>query len=144
MANFKKNDEAVSAVIGVILMVAITVILAAVIAAFVFQLGGSTPKSKTVGLDVKRINSTAFSVKTMNGADIALLCNTSAQPSYTATCTNPDGASVALGYNTYDAKDIGDTVIFAASSTIASGADITIIGHFTDGTETALRSGPLP
>lgn len=39
---FGKDDEAVSPVIGVILMVAITVILAAVIAAFVFGLG--TPK----------------------------------------------------------------------------------------------------
>jgi flagellin-like protein len=37
-----KNDEAVSAVIGVILMVAITVILAAVIAAFVFGYGSDT------------------------------------------------------------------------------------------------------
>ncbi|MFA4935448.1 MAG: type IV pilin N-terminal domain-containing protein [Candidatus Methanoperedens sp.] len=39
---FNKNEEAVSPVIGVILMVAITVILAAVIAAFVFGMG--TPK----------------------------------------------------------------------------------------------------
>ncbi len=39
---FEKNEEAVSPVIGVILMVAITVILAAVIAAFVF--GMNTPK----------------------------------------------------------------------------------------------------
>lgn len=36
---FGRNDEAVSPVIGVILMVAITVILAAVIAAFVFGMG---------------------------------------------------------------------------------------------------------
>lgn len=36
---FGKNEEAVSPVIGVILMVAITVILAAVIAAFVFGMG---------------------------------------------------------------------------------------------------------
>src|SRR5512139_3915581 len=35
----RKNEEAVSPVIGVILMVAITVILAAVIAAFVFGMG---------------------------------------------------------------------------------------------------------
>ncbi len=35
----KRNEEAVSPVIGVILMVAITVILAAVIAAFVFGMG---------------------------------------------------------------------------------------------------------
>ena len=39
--NFSKDEEAVSPVIGVILMVAITVILAAVIAAFVFGMGGS-------------------------------------------------------------------------------------------------------
>lgn len=40
-----KNEEAVSPVIGVILMVAITVILAAVIASFVFGLGSNAPKS---------------------------------------------------------------------------------------------------
>ena len=39
--NFSKDEEAVSPVIGVILMVAITVILAAVIAAFVFGMGGN-------------------------------------------------------------------------------------------------------
>ena len=37
--NFLKEEDAVSPVIGVILMVAITVILAAVIAAFVFGMG---------------------------------------------------------------------------------------------------------
>jgi flagellin-like protein len=44
---FEKNEEAVSPVIGVILMVAITVILAAVIAAFVFNIGGSQEKAPT-------------------------------------------------------------------------------------------------
>ena len=39
--NFSKDEDAVSPVIGVILMVAITVILAAVIAAFVFGMGGN-------------------------------------------------------------------------------------------------------
>jgi flagellin-like protein len=38
---FSKDEDAVSPVIGVILMVAITVILAAVIAAFVFGMGGN-------------------------------------------------------------------------------------------------------
>jgi flagellin-like protein len=45
---FKKDDEAVSPVIGVILMVAITVILAAVIAAFVFGMAGNIQKTKIV------------------------------------------------------------------------------------------------
>jgi flagellin-like protein len=41
MMKFRENEEAVSPVIGVILMVAITVILAAVIAAFVFGMGSN-------------------------------------------------------------------------------------------------------
>ena len=43
---FNDNDEAVSPVIGVILMVAITVILAAVIAAFVFNMAGDVQGGK--------------------------------------------------------------------------------------------------
>ncbi|MDI6877699.1 MAG: type IV pilin N-terminal domain-containing protein [Methanomicrobiales archaeon] len=45
---FFKDEEAVSPVIGVILMVAITVILAAVIAAFVFGMTGNVQTTKTV------------------------------------------------------------------------------------------------
>ncbi|KCZ70305.1 hypothetical protein ANME2D_03421 [Candidatus Methanoperedens nitroreducens] len=45
-----KNEEAVSPVIGVILMVAITVILAAVIAVFVFQIGGEQQKAPTASI----------------------------------------------------------------------------------------------
>jgi len=41
----KRNEKAVSPVIGVILMVAITVILAAVIASFVFGMGAKAPKT---------------------------------------------------------------------------------------------------
>ena len=48
MTYTKKNEEAVSPVIGVILMVAVTVILAAVIAAFVFGMAGNMQKSKVV------------------------------------------------------------------------------------------------
>ncbi len=50
MALTRKNDEAVSPVIGVILMVAITVILAAVIAAFVFGMSGNISKTKVVAV----------------------------------------------------------------------------------------------
>jgi len=45
---FRENEDAVSPVIGVILMVAITVILAAVIAAFVFGMGSNVPTTKNV------------------------------------------------------------------------------------------------
>jgi len=48
------EEDAVSPVIGVILMVAITVILAAVIAAFVFGMAGSVTKTKTVAATAKQ------------------------------------------------------------------------------------------
>ncbi len=50
MRIFRRNEEAVSPVIGVILMVAITVILAAVIAAFVFGLGGQQTAAPTASV----------------------------------------------------------------------------------------------
>ena len=51
---YVKREDAVSPVIGVILMVAITVILAAVIAAFVFGMAGGITKTKTVAATAKQ------------------------------------------------------------------------------------------
>jgi len=48
MMKFRENEDAVSPVIGVILMVAITVILAAVIAAFVFGMAGNIQTTKSI------------------------------------------------------------------------------------------------
>ena len=64
-----QNEEAVSPVIGVILMVAITVILAAVIAAFVFGLAGTTSTAKNVGLTVSVLPETdgSYAAITING-----------------------------------------------------------------------------
>jgi len=56
----RKDEKGVSPVIGVILMVAITVILAAVIASFVFGLSGTVAKQKTPGITATRLNSTGF------------------------------------------------------------------------------------
>jgi len=56
----RKDEKGVSPVIGVVLMVAITVILAAVIASFVFGLTGTLPKQKTPVITATRLNSTEF------------------------------------------------------------------------------------
>jgi len=50
------DDDAVSPVIGVILMVAITVILAAVIGAFVLGFGGGGPSAPSVTWDTEATN----------------------------------------------------------------------------------------
>ena len=60
MMALRKDEKGVSPVIGVILMVAITVILAAVIASFVFGLTGTVPKQKTPGITATRLSSTEF------------------------------------------------------------------------------------
>jgi flagellin-like protein len=65
----KRNEEAVSPVIGVILMVAITVILAAVIAAFVFGMAGTTSTSKNVGTVITQ-NSTGGALLWAGGTDL--------------------------------------------------------------------------
>ncbi len=65
------NDEAVSPVIGVILMVAITVILAAVIAAFIFGISGNLGKTKIVAATVSQHNTTAITLTFNGGQDSA-------------------------------------------------------------------------
>lgn len=66
----RNNEDAVSPVIGVILMVAITVILAAVIAAFVFGMVGSVSSTKNVGVIVQQ-NSTGGAVTWVGGTDLS-------------------------------------------------------------------------
>ncbi len=61
MMSHDGNEEAVSPVIGVILLVAITVILAATIAAYTFGMVGSVQKSYTVGVSAR-----------MNGSNIVV------------------------------------------------------------------------
>jgi archaeal type IV pilus assembly protein PilA len=69
MSFTRKNEDAVSPVIGVILMVAITVILAAVIAAFVFGMAGNIQKSHTVAATAQKTDTTHIIVTYQGGQD---------------------------------------------------------------------------
>jgi archaeal type IV pilus assembly protein PilA len=75
----KKNEEAVSPVIGVILMVAITVILAAVIAAFVFGMAGNIQKTKVVAATASQQGQTQVYVTYQGGQDAPFVTAISAQ-----------------------------------------------------------------
>jgi flagellin-like protein len=66
---FTKNEDAVSPVIGVILMVAITVILAAVIAAFVFGMAGNISKTKVVAATAQQPDASNIVVTYQGGQD---------------------------------------------------------------------------
>jgi flagellin-like protein len=52
----RDDERAVSPVVGVILMVAITVIMAAIIGAFVYGYGGSMTKTASPAFTVTRLN----------------------------------------------------------------------------------------
>jgi flagellin-like protein len=66
-----RNETAVSPVIGVVLMVAITVILAAVIASFVFGMAANVPKTKVVAAIVQQPDATHIVLTYQGGQDAA-------------------------------------------------------------------------
>jgi flagellin-like protein len=119
---FTKNDEAVSPVIGVILMVAITVILAAVIAAFVFGMAGNINKTKVVSITVQRTDSANVVVTNMGGQDVTTLTG--------ATITVDGGSAEALGVTVGSSAEVGTETDGAAH--------IVVTGEFSDGTQQVL------
>ena len=125
MAFTKKNEEAVSPVIGVILMVAVTVILAAIIAAFVFNMAGSIQNSKTVGMTLTQ-NASGYGVATIaGGPDLKTLKQVNVSiGGGTEAVLFPSG-SIAVGkYYTTTSSVTGNRTI--------------LIGYFSDGSSQML------
>ncbi|MDU9376122.1 hypothetical protein McpSp1_07120 [Methanocorpusculaceae archaeon Sp1] len=81
MKSVAKKNDAVSPVIGTILLVAITVVLVAIVAAVVMGMVGGVGQSKTVGVTVvPGVNATdaGFTFTLVGGADAGSLHNVSA------------------------------------------------------------------
>ncbi len=104
-----KKERAVSPVIGVILMVAITVILAAVIASFVFGIGSKAPKAAPqASLQASAVNDSAITITHQGGDsilwnDIKIIVTNStggswyAQLKYNASATSSNYVDTATG-----------------------------------------------
>jgi flagellin-like protein len=121
MKFLKDREDAVSPVIGVILMVAITVILAAVIAAFVFGMAGSVQKTKTVAATAKQVG-TGFVITWHGGQDNALVA------SYNVTFL--DAASPQIQFSP---PKVGNATMHGGAT---SGQDhVVVAAAFTDGSE---------
>ncbi|SCL76141.1 hypothetical protein L21_2062 [Methanoculleus chikugoensis] len=148
MMNFK-NEEAVSPVIGVILMVAITVILAAVIAAFVFGMTGNVQTTKSVAVTASQ-NGPDISLTYQGGADASTLQylaitieagathNAAGDPVPAAKVTEyTQGASGTLGP---DVPASGATLSVGSTMKIEEMGTpqrdhVVVVGHFADGSE---------
>jgi flagellin-like protein len=116
---FMKNEEAVSPVIGVILMVAITVILAAVIAAFVFGMAGNIQKTKVVAATADQ-----------SGTDIMVVY----QGGQDATTVTRMGITWTNGSTTYNTTTLIAGQTFKGAGLGTPGQDkVTVNAQFTDG-----------
>ena len=115
---FQDSERAVSPVIGVILMVAITVILAAVIGTFVLGLGGSLGQNANAGVSVDKTDTNATVTLVDKGnVDQVNVTNGSTNSSEVLTNVGDD-----------------ETVEFNSSD------DIQVIGVLPDGTKTVIRT----
>ena len=120
-----KNDNAVSPVIGVILMVAITVILASVIAAFVFGMSENIQGSYVVAITMQQPDGTHISLTNMGGQDAGDLVSVSVTGDLKILPAVKLGAPVG-STNTYEL------------STGAGQKHIIAVGLFNTGTERVL------
>jgi archaeal type IV pilus assembly protein PilA len=137
----RKNEDAVSPVIGVILMVAITVILAAVIAAFVFGMAGNIQKSHTVAATAHKTDANHIAVTYQGGQD-ATSC-----VGIVWTVSTSTGSVFAQTTAT-----MGGTI--ASSSMLNVGTSLTLLGdsnkdhvvgtaYFTDGSQQVIFDSTL-
>ena len=120
-----ENNSAVSPVIGVILMVAITVILAAVIAAFVFGMSENIQGSYVVAITMQQPDGTHITLTNMGGQDAGSLVSVSV----TGDLKIIPAPKLAAG--------VGSTGTYELSAG-AGQKHIIAVGLFKDGTEQVL------
>jgi flagellin-like protein len=131
---FTHNEDAVSPVIGVILMVAITVILAAVIAAFVFGMAGNVQKTRVVSVTTEQTNATALVCTFHGGQD-------SSSVSFVGCGVIPQG-STGQAINVWMVNPTVGSMVTNNNAT--AGRDhIMVVATFTDGTQQVIGDNYL-
>jgi flagellin-like protein len=119
---FLKREDAVSPVIGVILMVAITVILAAVIAAFVFGMASGVSKTKAVAATARQTG-TNIVITWQGGQDNPMVTG------YTIQIDNSTTSKIS--------RLVSDNVVGNSTTILGYGSDgqdhVVVVGNFSDG-----------
>lgn len=133
---FRENEDAVSPVIGVILMVAITVILAAVIAAFVFGMGSSVGTTKTVSITSQIVHDDI--ILTINGGpdlptlqELTITVNGEAKGVFYHESGTTVSSTWASGSGGGGSFKVGDTIKLTGTTE----GRVLIIGKWSDGAE---------
>ena len=142
MKSVAKKDDAVSPVIGTILLVAITVVLVAIVAAVVMGMVGGMGDNKDVGVLVQPVtngttaNSVALLVTISSGKDATNVNNLTVYA---------DGKSMTseTSFSDTTALSVGKPYKFTASATeVPAGShSVTVTAGFMDGTVQTVYSG---
>lgn len=146
MKKLSNSDDGVSAVIGVILMVAITVILAVVIGAFVFGMGSSVKKDYVIPLTIDRGSDGNVYITDIGGRDVGKLDIGSPPGSvsamsvtiYNAAVGGP-GASIVSG----DVKDLNEAGGTLVLSVPAPTVRVVVTATFLDGTQQVVSTADV-
>jgi archaeal type IV pilus assembly protein PilA len=129
----KMNDEAVSPIMGVILMVAITLILATIIATYAFGMAESIHNMRVVATSVVKSGSDIVVTYRGGAAHPDLNSITIVAPDGTSFHTiSPEGALSTTG--TPVTPDVGAVMVLPHAAT-NNNDHVTVIGHFNDGSE---------
>ncbi|WP_310732464.1 type IV pilin N-terminal domain-containing protein [Halostella litorea] len=124
--NSNHDDRAVSPVIGVILMVAITVILAAVIGAFVLDLGSGQQENANAGVSIEESGSeVTFQLTDAGNADgVYIKANT------TSDYMQSDGTRTSS--ETYALENVGDSATTEIGSNYNAPVEFSVIAEKGD------------
>ena len=119
--SYKNNDKAVSPVVGVILMCAITVILAAVIASFVFGMSSQMTTTKIVSINAQKTGATNITLTNYGGNDVGKL-------------TSIEVKINSNDYVTWNGIDVGSTTDYINTDGVVAGRNHIIVrGNFDGG-----------
>jgi len=124
------DESAVTEVVGVILIVALTIILAAIIAAYAFGLVGNIPSNNNVVVTVDKTDTTHFILTYRGGMDSAKL-----------TSLRFTWPAASLPSPLLPSEDNNPTVgeYWGPAEILVSGENnVIVVGHFSDGKEQVL------
>lgn len=132
MKHHTDNSEAVSPVIGVILMIAVTIMLTAIVAAFVFGMAGGDMKSgKVVSIVPHRVSATEILFTNYGGSDAAKLDHINLTAYETGNTTQTDTLGTAVASST------------KISGTFDGNNRVVAVGTFLDGTVSVLLDATI-
>ena len=117
------HESAVSEVVAVILLVAVTVILSAIIAAFTFGLAGSAPVFHSIAITVGQFNTTHIAVSYGGGPDQKMLT--------ALNITWPSGVQQDIA-----PPRVGD--VYTAVRITPGNDRVLVVGRFTDNRDQVL------